>query len=99
MADTARDGITTHSGTGDAGRPVAKRWSNHMDGWVPEARPEEDVGAAYGFPGCRPIRISRGEITDFEGRFEYWDAVTEIAWQVCGRQASTTSCRAKSSPV
>ena len=79
----ARDRMTSQSGSGDPDKPLAKRWSNHVDGWVPEARPEEDVGAAYGFPGCRPIRISRNEITDFEGRFEYWDADTEIAWQVC----------------
>ena len=40
--------------------------------------PEE--GALHGFPGCRPIRIPRTEIVDYEGRFEYWDADTEIAW-------------------
>ncbi|MDE0190036.1 MAG: hypothetical protein OXQ90_01660 [Gammaproteobacteria bacterium] len=39
-----------------------------------------DEGAAHGFPGCRPIRIPRNEIVDYEGRFEYWDADTEIAW-------------------
>ena len=39
-------------------------------------------GVAYEFPGCRPIRISRTEITDFDGRYEYWEADTEIAWQV-----------------
>ena len=83
MADPARDRVTTGSGSGDPGKPLAKRWCNQADGWVPQARPEEDVGVAYGFPGCRPIRISRNEITDFEGRFEYWDADTEIAWQVC----------------
>ena len=31
------------------------------------------------FPGCRPVRISRQEIDSWEGRFEYWDARTEIA--------------------
>ena len=39
-----------------------------------------DEGAAHGFPGCRPIRIPRTEIVDYEGRIEYWDADTEIAW-------------------
>ena len=34
------------------------------------------------FPGCRPVRISRQQITDYEGRIEYWDATTEIA-MVC----------------
>ena len=42
-----------------------------------------DEGAAHGFPGCRPVRIPRGEIADYEGRFEYWDAETEIAWTAC----------------
>ena len=83
MAEAAPDRITTDSGSDGRDEPLAKRWSNDADGWVPEARPEEDVGAAYGFPGCRPVRISRNEITDYDGRFEYWDADTEIAWQVC----------------
>ena len=39
-----------------------------------------DEGAAHGFPGCRAIRIARAEIADYEGRIEYWDADTEIAW-------------------
>ena len=34
------------------------------------------------FPGCRPVRISRAAITDYEGRIEYWDAHTEVA-MVC----------------
>ena len=34
------------------------------------------------FPGCRPVRISREEIADYEGRIEYWDAATEVA-MVC----------------
>ena len=34
------------------------------------------------FPGCRPVRISRDEIADYEGRIEYWSADTEIA-MVC----------------
>ena len=44
---------------------------------------EHDEGVAYGFPGCRAVRISRNEIIDHEGRFEYWDADTEIAWTAC----------------
>ncbi|MDE0420813.1 MAG: hypothetical protein OXK76_07990 [Gammaproteobacteria bacterium] len=83
MAEAARDRITTRR-PGDPDKPVAKRWSNQLDGWVPEPAPSaKDPGVAYGFPGCRPIRITREEITDYEGRFEYWDADTEIAWQVC----------------
>ena len=45
-----------------------------------ERHPGRDEGAAHGFPGCRPIRIPREDIADYEGRFEYWDADTEIAW-------------------
>ena len=39
-----------------------------------EARPE--------FPGCRPIRLTREALDDFEGRLEYWDASTETAWMI-----------------
>ena len=84
MAEAARDRATTDCGSGGPDRPSAKRWCNRADGWVPYEEPSaDDEGVAYGFPGCRPIRISRNEITDFEGRFEYWDADTEIAWQAC----------------
>jgi len=34
------------------------------------------------FPGCRRVLITRDEIADYEGRFEFWDAATEIAWVV-----------------
>ena len=34
------------------------------------------------FPGCRPVRISRDAMADYEGRIEYWDATTEVA-MVC----------------
>jgi len=34
------------------------------------------------FPGCRPVRIPRNRIEDFEGRLEYWEARTETAWIV-----------------
>ena len=42
-----------------------------------------DEGAVHGFPGCRAIRIARRKIADYEGRLEYWDADTEIAWTAC----------------
>ena len=32
------------------------------------------------FPGCRPIHLSREDITDYEGRLEFWDAALETAW-------------------
>ena len=34
------------------------------------------------FPGCRPVRITRADLDDYEGRFEYWDGDTETAWVV-----------------
>ena len=40
------------------------------------------VGEAPEFPGCRPITITREEIETHEGRIEFWDADTEIAWMV-----------------
>ena len=42
-----------------------------------------DRPAAPEFPGCRPIRITRDAIADFEDRIEYWDGETETAWRVC----------------
>ena len=32
------------------------------------------------FPGCRPVRLRRDRLVDFEGRLEYWEARTETAW-------------------
>ncbi len=32
------------------------------------------------FPGCTPRRVPRSEIETWEGRLEFWDAATEIAW-------------------
>ena len=43
---------------------------------------------ALAFPGCRPVRIPRHRIADHEGRFEYWDAETEVAMVV--REPTTT---------
>ncbi len=82
MAESSRD--RTDCGSPDRGESVVGQWRSGADAWVPyEVPPADDVGVAHGFPGCRPIRVSRNEITDFEGRFEYWDADTEIAWQAC----------------
>ena len=33
-----------------------------------------------GFPGCTARRVPRSEIETWEGRLEFWDAATEIAW-------------------
>ena len=54
---------------------MAEAVRDHVDGTG-----EVDPGVAAGFPGCRPVRIPREHIADYEGRLEYWDADTEIAW-------------------
>ena len=40
------------------------------------------VEAPPEFPGCRPIRLTRDELEDFEGRLEYWEASSETAWVI-----------------
>ncbi len=42
----------------------------------PESKP------ALAMTGCRPVRVRRDEIADYDGRYEYWDAKTETAWEV-----------------
>ncbi len=34
------------------------------------------------FPGCRSFRLKREDLETYEGRFEYWDGDTEMAWKV-----------------
>ena len=48
---------------------------------VEQTSPRAD-GEAYEFPGCHPIRITRADIADYDGRYEYWEARTETAWEV-----------------
>ena len=36
--------------------------------------------ASVTLSGCDPMPLSRTEIADHEGRYEYWEAATEIAW-------------------
>lgn len=40
------------------------------------------------FPDCRPVRIPRNRIAGDEGRFEHWDADSEVAMMV--RELTTT---------
>lgn len=53
-----------------------------------EERPADQLSSPqradgeYEFPGCRPIHIPRSEIADYDGRYEYWEADTETAWEV-----------------
>ena len=44
--------------------------------------PPAESESTFAMTGCEPIRVSRDEIADYEGRYEYWDAKTEIAWEV-----------------
>ena len=44
--------------------------------------PQRADDRAHEFPGCHPIRITRAEIADYDGRYEYWEARTETAWEV-----------------
>ena len=60
------------SGT-DIPYPLGRDDASHL------ATPEE---AAPEFPGCRPIRLTRDGLEDFEGRLEYWEASTETAWVI-----------------
>ena len=39
-------------------------------------------GVPHEFPGCKKVRITRDEIADYDGRYEYWDAATETALMV-----------------
>ena len=41
------------------------------------------------FPGCRPMRLRCDEVATYEGRFEFWDAATEIAWVVSEPTSAT----------
>ena len=79
---TDPDGLVRDLATPRTKNPDASpagRWGEGLE--PPEDRPPpDDEGVAYGFPGCRPVRIAREDIADYEGRFEYWDAETEIAW-------------------
>lgn len=50
-----------------------------------QARPRRSEGAAetpVALRGCRPIRMTEAEVANYDGRYEYWDARTETAWQV-----------------
>ena len=46
----------------------------------PAASAPDSALPADAFPGCTPRRVPRSEIDTWEGRLEFWDAATEIAW-------------------
>ena len=49
------------------------------DGASAASAPESAL-PADAFPGCTARRVPRSEIDTWEGRLEFWDAATEIAW-------------------
>ena len=51
-------------------------------GAVSRSPAERRAAEALEFPGCHAVYISRDDIADYEGRYEFWDADTEIA-MVC----------------
>ena len=46
------------------------------------SRAATPVEAPPEFPGCRPIRLTRDGVEDYEGRLEYWEASSETAWVI-----------------
>ena len=58
---------------------ISEAEAGPADALKPSQRPG---GGACEFPGCRPIHIPRSEIADYDGRYEYWEARTETAWEV-----------------
>ena len=63
--------------------PPARTARSTSDGDIPASAPvrrRAPADAVLCFPGCRPVRLLRGDLADFEGRLEYWEARTETAW-------------------
>ena len=48
----------------------------------PAVRPSYPPPSEPDLPGCRPIPLARRDLDTWDGRLEYWDGDTEIAW-VC----------------
>ena len=38
--------------------------------------------STYALSGCRRLPMSSRETARYEGRYEYWDGATELAWEV-----------------
>ena len=60
----------------------------------PRARIERSAGGISSsrepeFPGCHPITLTREDLPDHEGRFEYRDGDTETAWVVSESTSAT----------
>lgn len=44
--------------------------------------PPTPQATPFALRGCRPVPVSREAIADYEGPVEYWDADTEIVWEL-----------------
>ena len=65
---------------------------------IPDAHPalpdDGPAPTAVEFPGCRPVHVRREELEDYgDGRFEYWNARTEIG-MVAENPTTHHECRA-----
>ena len=74
-----------HKDTDTAPAPAARpypRPPGEATGHATRPYPARSPTTAPEFPGCRPMPLRHCDLDDYEGRFEYWDRDTEIAW-VC----------------
>ena len=73
-----------HKDTDTAPAPAARPYPQHPgEATQPAHRPcPVRPPTPPEFPGCRPMPLRHRDLDDYEGRFEYWDRDTEIAW-VC----------------
>ena len=63
--------------------PPVRTARSTSDGDIPASTPvrhRTPADADLQFPGCRPVRLRRDDLANFEGRLEYWEARTETAW-------------------
>ena len=66
----------------EAGTPASGTHAADLHVQGHASRAAASVEAPPEFPGCRPIRVTRDGIEDFDGRVEYWEASTETAWVI-----------------
>ena len=63
--------------------PPARTARSTSDRDIPASAPvrhRTPADADLQFPGCRPVRLRRDDLANFDGRLEYWEARTETAW-------------------
>ena len=59
-----------------AGRSAPAGGSSAERQLLPDSYGPED------FPGCEPFHLPAAELDEYEGRLEFWEARTQIAWRV-----------------